>query len=56
MPNLIFQNEKRKADTDYVAEKFGIDRRDPAMREAAEITAARCREAVESAKNVRRYY
>lgn len=56
MANVIIPNEQRRADAEYIAEKYGIDRRDPAMREAAEISAARTREAVEMAKNTRRYY
>lgn len=56
MANVIIRNEQRRADAEYIAQKYGIDRRDPAMREAAEISAARTREAVEMAKNTRRYY
>lgn len=56
MANIIIPNERRRADTEYVAEKFGIDRKDPAMMEAAEVTAARSREAAEMACNQRRRY
>lgn len=56
MVNVIIPNEKRRADAEYVAKKYGIDRKDPAMREAAEVTAARSREAVDMASKARRYY
>ena len=39
MANVIIHNEERQSAVEYVAQKYGIDTRDPAMREAAEITA-----------------
>lgn len=56
MANVIIHREDRREDVEYVAKKYGIDTRDPAMREAAEITAVRSREAVEQAQNRRRYF
>lgn len=56
MANIIIPNEERRRETAYVAQRFGVDTRDPAMREAAEISAARTREAVEKSKERRRYY
>ena len=56
MANVIVKNESRREDVEYVAGKYGINLNDPAMREAAEITAARSREAVEMAQNRRRHY
>jgi hypothetical protein len=56
MTNVIIPNEERKADVDHVMKSYGLDRNDPAMREAAEITAARTNEAVRMAENRRRYY
>ena len=56
MANVIIHNEERQSAVEYVAQKYGIDTRDPAMREAAEIAAARTREAVNMAQNRRRYF
>lgn len=56
MANVIIPNETRQEDVKYIAEKYGISTSDPAMREAAEITAARSREAVEMAQKRRRYF
>lgn len=56
MANVIIPNEQRREQAEYIAKKYGIDRRDPAMREAAEISAARTNEAVKMAENRRRYY
>ena len=47
MANVIIQDERRQADIEYVAKKYGIDTNNPAMREAAEVTAVRSREAME---------
>lgn len=46
MANVIIQDERRQADIEYVAKKYGIDTNNPAMREAAEVTAVRSREEV----------
>ena len=56
MANVIIHNEERQSAVEYVAQKYGIDTRDPAMREAAEITAVRSQDAVEKAQNRRRYF
>ena len=55
MANVIIQDERRQADIEYVAKKYGIDT-NPAMREAAEVTAVRSREAMEMGRTQRRYY
>ena len=54
--NVIIQDERRQADIEYVAKKYGIDTNNPAMREAAEVTAVRSREAMEMGRTQRRYY
>lgn len=56
MANVIIHNDEQIEAVKYVADKYGIDMNDPAMREAAEITAARSQEAVEKAQNRRRYF
>lgn len=56
MANVIIQDERRQADIEYVAKKYGIDTNNPAMREAAEVTAVRSREAMEMGRTQRRYY
>lgn len=56
MANVIIHNEARREDVEYVAKKYGIDTNNPEMREAAEITAVRSREAVEKAHERRRYF
>ncbi|MDO4305974.1 MAG: hypothetical protein Q4C77_04005 [Eubacteriales bacterium] len=56
MANVIIPNDTRREDVEYIAKKYGIDTNDPAMREAAEVTAARSREAVEMAQQRRRYF
>lgn len=56
MANIIIPNEQRKRETEHVARQFGADMKDPAMREAAEISAVRTREAIESSRDRRRYY
>ena len=53
MANIIIPNSDRKADTMHVAKKYGVDLNNPAMREAAEITAARSREAIQKGQNRR---
>lgn len=56
MANVIIPDERRQADIEYVAKKYGIDTSNPAMREAAEVTAVRSREAMEMSRTERRYY
>lgn len=55
MANVIIPNQERKADAEHVMKKYGADRNDPAMREAAEVIAARTNETIKTA-NQRRYY
>ena len=45
MANVIIKSEDRRKDEEHVMKSYGVDRQDPAMREAAEIAAARTREA-----------
>lgn len=56
MANVIIPNEERRASAEHVMKSYGVDRKDPDMREAAEIAAARTNEAVRMAENRRRYY
>ena len=56
MANVIIKNEERRKDEEHVMKSYGVDRHDPAMLEAAEIAAARTREAVNMAHNRRRYF
>lgn len=56
MANVIIKNENRKADAEHIMKAYGVDRRDSAMREAAEIAAARTNEAVRMSQNRRRYF
>ena len=55
MANIIVKNDDRRKEEEHVMRSYGVDRRDPSMREAAEITAVRSQEAVEKAQNRRRY-
>ena len=56
MANVIIKNDERRKDEEHVMKSYGADRHDPAMQEAAEIAAARTREAVNMAQNRRRYF
>lgn len=56
MANVIIPNEERRADAEHVMKTYAVDRNDPAMREAAEIAAARTNDAIRMAENRRRYY
>ncbi len=58
MANIIIHDEGRREETEYVMKQYGVNPRDPAMREAAEITVARTREAVEKGNQMeqRRIY
>lgn len=56
MANVIIPNEERRVEAEHVMKSYGVDRNDPAMREAAEIAAARTNEAVNMIQNRRRYY
>lgn len=56
MANVIIPNAERKADAEHIMKAYGVDRKDPAMREAAEIAAAWSNEAVRMAGDRRRYF
>ena len=49
--NVIIKDEKRTESTNFIMKSFGVDKSDPAMREAAEIAAVRTQEAVEMGKD-----
>lgn len=54
--NVIIKDEKRTEETEHIMKTFGVDRNDPAMKEAAEIAAARTEEAVEMGNDPGRRY
>ena len=54
--NTDKENQERKADAEFIMKSYGVDRNNSAMREAAEVAAARTNEAVKSAENRRKYY
>lgn len=56
MANIIIKSEQRKADERRVMEIYGVNPRDKAMREAAEVAAARSREVLNRQGKERRYY
>lgn len=56
MANIIIKSEERKADERRVMQAYGINPRDRAMREAAEVVAARSREVLNRQGKERRYY
>ncbi len=56
MVNVIIPNQTRREDVEYIAKKYGIDCSDPAMREAAEVAAARTKETTEMARKEKRVY
>ena len=56
MANVIIPNAGRRETAMYIAKKYGINTKDPAMRESAEVAAARTDEAVKAAGERRRYY
>ena len=56
MANVIIPNAGRRETAMYIAKKYGINTKDPAMREAAEVAAARTGEAGEAGGERRRYY
>lgn len=56
MANVIIPNEERRTEAEHVMKSYGVDRREPAMREAAEIAAARTKEAVRMGESRRRYF
>ena len=56
MANVIIPNQERRADAEFIMKSYGVDRNNSAMREAAEVAAARTNEAVRSAENRRKYY
>lgn len=56
MANVIIKSEERRADVERIMKSYGVNNNNQAMREAAEIVAARTNEAVKMAENRRRYY
>lgn len=56
MANIIIKSEQRKQDERQTMKAFGVNPEDRAMREAAEIVAARSREAMNRQGKERRYY
>lgn len=55
--NVIIKSAERIEETNYVMKSFGMDNRDPAMRDAADVIAARTQEAVKmGTTESRRYY
>lgn len=56
MANIIIKDEERRKDAQFIMEKYGVDKRDPAMREAAEIAAARTNEAIQMSQKRRKFY
>lgn len=55
MANVIIRKEETKRCADRIMEQYGVDKRDPAMREAAYSTAALQEEAVKQAQTRRIY-
>ena len=53
MANVIIPNAGRRETAMYIAKKYGINTKDPAMRDAAEVAAARTEEAVKAASTKR---
>ena len=41
MANVIIPNQERRADAEFIMKSYGVDRNNSAMREAAEVAAAR---------------
>ena len=56
MANVIIPDEQRRTEAQRIMQSYGVDRSDPAMREAAEVASARTNEAIRSAETKRRYY
>ena len=56
MANIYVPDQERRDTANRIMEQYGVDRRDPAMREAAEVVAARQEEAIDKAKATRRYF
>ena len=56
MAYVIIPNEERRSATNRILEQYGADRRDPAMREAAEIVTVRQEEAIQRTTGERRIY
>ncbi len=50
MANIIIKNDERQNQEAWVRRSFGVSKGDAAGREAAEVIAARTREAVDIAK------
>lgn len=56
MANVIIPDEQRRTEAQKIMQSYGVDRSDPAMREAAELASARTNEAIKEAETRRRYY
>ena len=51
MANVIIKSEERQAHEAYVRRSFGVQEGDSAGRDAAEVIAARTREALETGRS-----
>lgn len=56
MANVIIPDAERRETASRIMEQYGVDRNDPAVREAAEIAAVRQQEAIDNATSGRRRY
>lgn len=56
MANVIIPDQERRKLAERIGRDHHVDMRDPAMREAAEIAAARTKEAVGMIGEKRRYF
>ena len=55
MANVIIRKEETQRCADRIMQQYGVNKRDPAMKEAAYATAAIQEEAIKQART-RRYY
>ena len=55
MVNVIIRDKERERTAEKIMEQYGVNRNDPAMRDAAYTTAALQDEAIKKAET-RRYY
>ena len=56
MANVIIKDEGREREVEHILRSYNADRNDTAMREAAEVMAARTAEAMAQEGKERRYY
>lgn len=54
--NVIIKSEERNRHVASIMDSFKMNGSDPAMRDAAEVIAARTKEAVKKGNEKRRYY